>query len=188
MPTYPVEGEQYTKYGTSRSGAPFRKVPDTGAQVTWGVVRKNKFKGYEGEYVPHETQSREEQQKNWVEKEEETRGLRWNVFDTLSANGVKLVRTDSNEQLEIALKNATLNKQANQLTVCNMMSCVVYALTAAGAAFVAAKLAGLAGGKKSRTKRRNKSKRNKSKRNKSKRNKSKHNKSKKNKRRSIRRR
>jgi hypothetical protein len=186
MATSPVEGKQYnTKYGTSRSGVPFRKVSDT-AQVTWGVVRKNEF---EGEYVPHETQSREEQKKNWVEKEEETRGLRWNVFDTLSANGVKLVRTDSNEQLEIALKNATLNKQANQLTVCGMMGkCVVYALTAAGAALVAAKLAGLAGGKKSRTKRRNKSKRNKSKRNKSKRNKSKHNKSKKNKRRSIRRR
>lgn len=181
MPTYPVEGEEYTPFGKTRSGERFRKVPDT---VTWGVVRKNKFKGYEGEYVPHETQSREERQKNWVEKEEETRGLRWNVFDTLSANGVKLVRTDSNEQLEIALKNATLNKQANQLTVCGMMGkCVVYALTAAGAALVAAKLAGLAGGKKSRTKRRNKSKRNKSKRNKSK-----HNKSKKNKRRSIRRR
>jgi len=63
------------------------------------------------------------------------------------------------------------DKEKQKLTVCNMMSCVVYALTAAGAAFVAAKLAGLVGGKKSRRKRRNKSKHNKSKHNKSNKNK-----------------
>jgi hypothetical protein len=173
-------------YGTTRSGADYRDIAQTGAPVSWGNVTKNKFTGFEGEYVPHETQSREEELANRFAKEQETTGLRWNVFDTLSANGVKLVRTDSNEQLEIALKNATLNKQANQLSVCDVMGqCAIYILTAAGTALVAAKLAGAFGGKKSR---RNKSKRNKSKRNKSKRNKSKHNKSNKNKRRSNQRR
>ena len=184
MPKFPPVNDGRI-YGTTRSGADFRDIAKTGAPVSWGNVTKNKFTGFEGEYVPHETQSREEELANRFAKEQETTGLRWNVFDTLSANGVKLVRTDSNEQLEIALKNATLNKQANQLSVCDVMGqCAIYILTAAGTALVAAKLAGAFGGKS----RCNKSKRNKSKRNKSKRNKSKHNKSNKNKRRSNRRR
>ena len=70
------------------------------------------------------------------------------------------------DPIKVNLKtpNLKFDKEKQKLTVCDMMGqCAIYILTAAGAALVAAKLAGLAGGKKSR---RNKSKRNKSKKNK----------------------
>jgi hypothetical protein len=126
--------------------------------------------------IYHGTQTRQEFGDAKTEMRREAAGAKWNVFKARDENGMILKRTDSDDQLEIALRNAKLN--GNNLSVCDMGKCVVYALTAAGAAFVLAKLTGAFGGKKSRTKRRNKSKRNKPKRNKSK----------KNKRRSIRRR
>ena len=103
---------------------------------------------------------------------------------------IELTDPTSGEKKRVPLEEITEKTfNGDQLTLCDRMGqCAIYILTAAGAALVAAKLAGLSGGKKSRQKRGNKSMRNKSKRNKSKRNKSKRNKSKKNRRRSIRRR
>jgi hypothetical protein len=178
--TYPVEGKQYTPFGKTRTGVKFHNLDKT--PITWGVVRK---KNPDGEYYPQEFQTQEEEFANRVAKEQETKaaGGTWDVFAAGSEIGLQ--RNGSvDEPLRVALRNAKLN--GNKLTACDIMGqCAIYILTAAGAAFVAAKLAGLAGGKKSK---RNKSKRNKSKRNKLKRNMSKNNKSKKNKRRSIRRR
>ena len=185
MPIRPVVGENYTKFGTSRSGEQFRKVQDTGAKVTLGNVARrypepdsgeDYFKGARRE----QSQTQEEYDAARAEKRQETKaaGGTWDVFAAGSEIGLQ--RNGSvDERLRVALRNAKLN--GNKLTACDIMGqCAIYILTAAGAALVAAKLAGLAGGKKS--------KRNKSRRNKSRRNKSKHNKSKKNKRRSFRRR
>jgi hypothetical protein len=179
--TYPVEGEKYRLFGETRSGNKFHNLKKT--PLTWGVVGNQIY--HHGEYVPQDFQTQEEYDNARAEKRQEAKaaGGTWNVFAAGSEIGLQ--RNGSvDEPLRVALRNTKLN--GNKLTACDMMGqCAIYILTAAGAALVAAKLAGLAGGKKLK---RNKSKRNKSKRNKSKRNKSKHNKSKKNKRRSIRRR
>ena len=176
--TYPVEGEEYRPFGETRRGVKFHNFKKT--PITWGVDRKQKDPN--GEYVPLEFQTQPEYDAARAEKRKETEaaGGTWNVFAAGSGDAIELQRNGSvDEPLRVALRNTRLN--GNKFSVCDMMGqCAIYILTAAGAALVAAKLAGLAGGKKS--------KRNKSKRNKSKRNKSKHNKSKKNKRRSIRRR
>lgn len=174
--TYPVVGEDYTPFGKTRTGVKFHNFEKT--PITWGVVRKQKPPN--GEYVSQDFQTQQEYDAARAEKRQETEaaGGTWDVFAAGSEIGLQ--RNGSvDEPLRVALRNAKLN--GNKLTACDIMGqCAIYILTAAGAALVAAKLAGLAGGKKL--------KRNKSKRNKSKRNKSKHNKSKKNKRRSIRRR
>lgn len=176
--TYPVEGKEYTPFGETRTGVKFHNFEKT--PITWGVVRKQKPPN--GEYVPQDFQTQQEYDTARAEKRRETEaaGGTWNVFAAGSETEIGLQRNGSvDEPLRVALRNTKLN--GNKFSVCDMMGqCAIYILTAAGAALVAAKLAGLAGGKKL--------KRNKSKRNKSKRNKSKHNKSKKNKRRSIRRR
>ena len=122
---------------------------------------------------------------------EARKNKKWNAENL--GRVIELTDPTSGEKKRVPLEEITEKTfNGDQLTLCDRMGqCAIYILTAAGAALVAAKLAGLAGlagGKKSRRKRRNKSKRNKSKRNNSKRNKSKRNKSKKNRRRSIRRR
>jgi hypothetical protein len=119
---------------------------------------------------------------------EARKNKKWNAENL--GRVIELTDPTSGEKKRVPLEEITEKTfNGDQLTLCDRMGqCAIYVLTAAGAALVAAKLAGVLGGKKSRRKRGNKSKRNKSKRNKSKRNKSKRNKSKKNRRRSIRRR
>ena len=80
---------------------------------------------------------------------------------------IELTDPTSGEKKRVPLKEITEKTfNGDQLTLCNRMGqCAMYVLTAAGAALVAAKLAGVLGGKKSRRKRGNKSKRNKSKKN-----------------------
>ena len=114
---------------------------------------------------------------------EARKNKKWNAENL--GKVIELTDPTSGEKKRVPLEEITEKTfNGDQLTLCDRMGqCAIYILTAAGAALIGAKLAGVLGGKKSRRKRRNKSKRNKSKRNKSKRNRSK-----KNRRRSIRRR
>jgi hypothetical protein len=104
---------------------------------------------------------------------EARKNKKWNAENLGSV--IELTDPTSGEKKRVPLEEITEKTfKGDQLTLCDRMGqCAIYILTAAGAALVAAKLAGLAGlagGKKSRRKRGNKSKRNKSKRNKSKKN------------------